>query len=156
VHGELLVLGVQVAASTVWEILKDAGIDPSPERASITWADRFGKRSAAADTRGAVRDRHLTPRLIDLSPPRRPAQVGYRRRTACGWEPTTTTPQATPAPSSGSDAGRPAADRSLDHAHATADRRAALDDSLAELRQVLAGAPGRVDDRPKAAPIGDP
>ena len=33
VHGELLVLGVKVAASTVWEILKDAGIDPAPERA---------------------------------------------------------------------------------------------------------------------------
>lgn len=38
VHGELLVLGVKVAASTVWEILKDAGIDPSPERARSTWA----------------------------------------------------------------------------------------------------------------------
>ncbi|WP_055495744.1 integrase core domain-containing protein [Streptomyces sp. TP-A0356] len=37
-HGELLVLGVTVAASTVWEILKDAGIDPAPERASSTWA----------------------------------------------------------------------------------------------------------------------
>jgi transposase InsO family protein len=30
---------VKVAASTVWEILKDAGIDPAPERASSTWAD---------------------------------------------------------------------------------------------------------------------
>jgi transposase InsO family protein len=39
VHGELLVLGVKIAASTVWEILKDAGIDPAPERASSTWAD---------------------------------------------------------------------------------------------------------------------
>jgi putative transposase len=38
VHGELLVLGVKIAASTVWEILKDAGIDPAPERASSTWA----------------------------------------------------------------------------------------------------------------------
>jgi putative transposase len=38
VHGELLVLGKMVAASTVWEILKDAGIDPAPERASSTWA----------------------------------------------------------------------------------------------------------------------
>jgi transposase InsO family protein len=38
VHGELLVLGVKVAASTVWEIFKDAGIDPAPERASSTWA----------------------------------------------------------------------------------------------------------------------
>ncbi len=39
VHGELLVLGVKVAASTVWEILHDAGIDPAPERSSTTCAD---------------------------------------------------------------------------------------------------------------------
>jgi transposase InsO family protein len=38
-HGELLVLGVKVAASTVWEILKEAGIPPAPERTSSTWAD---------------------------------------------------------------------------------------------------------------------
>jgi putative transposase len=38
-HGELLVLGVKVAASTVWEILREAGIDPVPQRASSTWAD---------------------------------------------------------------------------------------------------------------------
>jgi putative transposase len=39
VHGELLVLGVKVAASSVWEILRDAGIGPVPDRASSTWAD---------------------------------------------------------------------------------------------------------------------
>ena len=39
IHGELLVLGVKVAASTVWEMLKQAGIDPAPERAASTWAD---------------------------------------------------------------------------------------------------------------------
>jgi putative transposase len=38
VHGELLLLGVKVAASTVWEILQDTGIDPAPDRASSTWA----------------------------------------------------------------------------------------------------------------------
>ncbi len=38
-HGELLVLGVKVGASTVREILKEAGIDPAPERNSSTWAD---------------------------------------------------------------------------------------------------------------------
>jgi transposase len=38
-HGELLVLGIKVAASTVWEILQEAGIDPAPERACSTWAD---------------------------------------------------------------------------------------------------------------------
>jgi len=38
VHGELLVLGVKVAASTVWEILHEAGTDPAPERGATTWA----------------------------------------------------------------------------------------------------------------------
>ena len=36
IHGELLVLGIKVAASTVWEILQQAGIDPAPERTSST------------------------------------------------------------------------------------------------------------------------
>jgi hypothetical protein len=38
IHGELLVLGITVAASTVWEILKDAGIEPARGRTSSTWA----------------------------------------------------------------------------------------------------------------------
>ncbi|MFC9286151.1 IS481 family transposase [Streptomyces sp. NPDC057052] len=38
IHGELLVLGVTVAVSTVWEISKEAGIAPAPERASSTGA----------------------------------------------------------------------------------------------------------------------
>ena len=38
IHGELAGLGYQVGASTVWKILTAAGIDPSPRRASATWA----------------------------------------------------------------------------------------------------------------------
>jgi transposase InsO family protein len=38
VHGELAVLGIKVAASTVWEILKASGIDPAPARDRQTWA----------------------------------------------------------------------------------------------------------------------
>lgn len=38
VHGELLVLGVKVAPSTVWQILQVAGIDPAPERNATPWA----------------------------------------------------------------------------------------------------------------------
>jgi transposase len=38
VHGELLTLGIKVAASTVWEILREAGVDPSPDRTITTWA----------------------------------------------------------------------------------------------------------------------
>jgi len=47
VHGELLVLGVKVAASTVWEILKEAGIDPVPERAAGTWASFLRSQAEA-------------------------------------------------------------------------------------------------------------
>jgi putative transposase len=38
IHGELLVLGIKVAASTVWEILQEAGVDPAPERTADGWA----------------------------------------------------------------------------------------------------------------------
>ena len=36
IHGELTGLGHKVAPSTVWQILKDAGIDPAPRRAGQT------------------------------------------------------------------------------------------------------------------------
>ena len=38
IHGELAGLGVKVAASTAWEILRNAGIDPTPERTAPTWS----------------------------------------------------------------------------------------------------------------------
>ena len=38
IHGELAGLGVQAAASTVWQILKNAGIDPAPCRSGLAWA----------------------------------------------------------------------------------------------------------------------
>jgi putative transposase len=37
IHGELARLGITIAASTVWAILKSAGIDPTPDRASESW-----------------------------------------------------------------------------------------------------------------------
>ncbi len=37
IHGELTGLGHKIAPSTVWQILKDAGIDPAPRRAGQTW-----------------------------------------------------------------------------------------------------------------------
>ena len=37
IHGELAGLGYKVAPSTVWQILKDAGIDPAPRRSGQTW-----------------------------------------------------------------------------------------------------------------------
>ena len=37
IHGELAGLGYKPAPSTVWQILKDAGIDPAPRRSGQTW-----------------------------------------------------------------------------------------------------------------------
>jgi transposase len=47
IHGELADLGVKVAASTVWEILKKAGIDPAPRRAGPTWSQFLRSQAEA-------------------------------------------------------------------------------------------------------------
>jgi transposase len=39
IHGELVGLGITVAPSTVWQILKDAGISPAPRRDGPSWAE---------------------------------------------------------------------------------------------------------------------
>jgi transposase len=38
IHGELAVLGIKVAASTVWEILRQHGMPPASQRQHTTWA----------------------------------------------------------------------------------------------------------------------
>ena len=58
IHGELAKLGVMVAPSTVWEVLRAAGIDPAPRRAGPTG------------------------RQFSLRRPR-----GSSRRTSCRWTP---------------------------------------------------------------------
>ncbi|MEV4076941.1 hypothetical protein ACGFJC_49820 [Nonomuraea fuscirosea] len=50
IHGELAALGIKVAASTVWEILKAHGIDSAPERtAKSLIRNRHAKFTAAFD-----------------------------------------------------------------------------------------------------------
>jgi transposase len=39
IHGELAGLGITVAPSTVWQILKNASIDPAPRREGPGWAE---------------------------------------------------------------------------------------------------------------------
>jgi putative transposase len=47
IHGELAGLGVKVAASTVWEILKASGIDPARRRAGPTWSQFLRSQAEA-------------------------------------------------------------------------------------------------------------
>ena len=49
VQGELVKLGHPIAASTVWQILHDAGIDPAPRRTGPTW-----KQFLTAQARGIL------------------------------------------------------------------------------------------------------
>ena len=49
VQGELVRLGHQIAASTVWQILHDAGIGPAPRRTGPTW-----KQFLTAQARGII------------------------------------------------------------------------------------------------------
>lgn len=39
IHGELVGLGYRVAPSTVWNILRRAGLDPAPRRTGPTWRE---------------------------------------------------------------------------------------------------------------------
>jgi putative transposase len=39
IHGELATMGITMAASSVWAILKRRGIEPSPRRSGPTWAE---------------------------------------------------------------------------------------------------------------------
>jgi hypothetical protein len=48
IHGELLGLGHRIASSTVWNILKANGIDPAPQRTSVTWSQFLHSQAAVA------------------------------------------------------------------------------------------------------------
>jgi putative transposase len=47
VQGELVRLGHPIAASTVWQILHDAGIDPAPRRVGPTWRELLAAQAHA-------------------------------------------------------------------------------------------------------------
>ena len=46
IHEELMELGVKVAPSTVWEMLRAAGIDPAPRRSGPTWRQFLAAQAA--------------------------------------------------------------------------------------------------------------
>jgi len=47
IHGELAGLGIKVAPSTVWQILKSSGIDPAPRRDGPGWAEFLRSQAQA-------------------------------------------------------------------------------------------------------------
>jgi transposase len=78
IHGELTGLGYKLAPSTVWQILKDAGIDPAPRRTGQTWR-AFLAGQGQDDPR-----RRLLPRRYRV--PAAPVRISYvesERRRHC-------------------------------------------------------------------------
>ena len=74
IHGELSRLGYGVGASTVWTILRRAGVDPAPKRSAVSWrqflraqaksvlaVDFFGGHGVPAAAVCAVCDRDRDP-----------------------------------------------------------------------------------------------
>jgi putative transposase len=47
IQGELVGLGVKLAASTVWTILKEAGIEPAPKRMQTSWSEFIRQQAAS-------------------------------------------------------------------------------------------------------------
>jgi putative transposase len=54
-QGELVRLGHRIAASTVWQILHDAGIDPAPRRSGPTWRQFLRRTGQDRPGRGLAR-----------------------------------------------------------------------------------------------------
>jgi transposase InsO family protein len=47
IQGELVGIGVTLAASTVWAILREAGIEPSPRRQETSWSEFLRAQAAS-------------------------------------------------------------------------------------------------------------
>ncbi|MGI8452238.1 MAG: hypothetical protein ACR2MP_34645, partial [Streptosporangiaceae bacterium] len=48
IHGKLAGLGIRLAASTVWETLRRAGIDPAPRRNGPAWSEFLPSQAQAS------------------------------------------------------------------------------------------------------------
>ena len=66
IHGELATLGIKVAASTVWNILHEHGIDPAPERSHTTWANFLSSQAQAIVAADFFETRTLTGAAITV------------------------------------------------------------------------------------------
>ncbi|MET8212933.1 hypothetical protein ABZT51_44760, partial [Streptomyces sp. NPDC005373] len=83
-------LGITVAPSTVWEILKAEGVDPAPERAATTWAGFLRSPADALlamdfiETITLTRQRQYILAVIEHATRRIPV-LGTTAHPAAGW-----------------------------------------------------------------------
>src|SRR5271157_5584024 len=98
IHGELTGLGYKLAPSTVWQILKDAGIDPAPTRCAGPTARPRRTAAIRAAWSAGPRDRHCPRRAGSPAVRRLPGAAGSparrkaRSRRRLSWAPWRTEP----------------------------------------------------------------
>jgi putative transposase len=109
IHGEIARLGHTVAASTVWNILHAAGIDPAPRRTGPTWREFLAAQANSIiacdfvhiDTIGMRRLYALgVPRTRHPPPPRRRRHHAPHRRMGHPTSPQPRHPRGIPCASS--------------------------------------------------------
>jgi putative transposase len=86
IHGELARLSVTIAPTTVWEILRAAGIDPAPRRSGPTWRQFLHAQAAGIL---AVDFLHVDTVLL------RRLYVSNTAPAGCSWVASPPTPPAT-------------------------------------------------------------
>ncbi|MCP4957817.1 MAG: transposase [Actinomycetia bacterium] len=89
ITGELKRVGHKVGASTVWRILKQHNIDPSPNRADVTWTQFLRSQAAVACDFATIErpscaastccSSSTSPAVRSSSPASRPTQPGRGR-----------------------------------------------------------------------------
>jgi putative transposase len=90
VHGELAALGITVAASTVWSILKEHGIPPAPDREHTNWADFLRSQAGAILAADFFETKTLTGATLTLlavieHATRRVRILGVTAHPTAGW-----------------------------------------------------------------------
>src|ERR1019366_4664305 len=58
---ELTGVGHKIAPSTIWEILKEAGIDPAPQREAASWKQFLSAQAKTIAAAGLLPRRHRLP-----------------------------------------------------------------------------------------------
>jgi len=88
IQGELVGLGIKLAASTVWTILREAGIEPAPRRLELTWTEFLRQQAASVLECDFLNCRHALPeaflRLV-LHRARDPPRASRGDHVQPGW-----------------------------------------------------------------------